>query len=98
MTNQWRRANQSEQAQGFEAVNTVEESIHLGNGAKRSYLRQYFYKAEALERRAKRGDSVPNWYENKANVLEVEFLDYVLGAEPSEGVRAVLPTLGSYAA
>ena len=97
MTNQWRRANQAEQAQGFEAVNIVEESIHLGNGAKRSYLRQYYYKHAALERRAKRGDSLPEWYENKANVLEVEFLDYVLGAEPSDGVRQKLIEMGRVA-
>ena len=94
---QWRKASTHEQAQGFEAVNTVEESIHLGNGARVPYLRQYFYKAESLERRAKRGDDVPNWYENKANVLEVEFLDYVLGAEPSEGVRQKLIEMGRVA-
>lgn len=51
-----------------------------------------------LERRAKRGDDIPHWYENKANVLEVEFLEYLAGAEPSKGVKARLETLGSYEA
>ena len=93
--NQWRRANQAEQAQGFEAVNIAEESIHLGNGAKRSYLRQYYYKAEALERRAKRGDDVPNWF---AVDTSEAWLEYIASGETTSEIEAVLKTLGSYAA
>ena len=93
MTNQWRRANQSEQAQGFEAVNIVEESIHLGNGARAPYLRQYYYTHAALLRRAKRGDDVPNWF---AVDTSEAWLNYIASGETTSEIEAVLKTLGSY--
>ena len=91
--NQWRRANQAEQAQGFEAVNIVEESIHLGNGARVAYLRQYFYKAEALERRANRGDDTPNWFAVDSSDA---WLHFIATGETTAEIEAVLKTLGSY--
>lgn len=93
MTNQWRKANAEQQRRGFVAICMVQESIHLGNGARVPYLRQYFYKAEMLERRAKRGDSAPEWY---AVDTSEAWLDYIDTGRVSSEIEAVLPTLGSY--
>ena len=96
--NQWRKASTAETAQGFEAVNIVEESIHLANGARVPYLRRYYYKHEALVRRAKRGDSVPNWYELPQTDTSEAWLEYIETGNVRPEIEAVLQTLGSYAA
>jgi hypothetical protein len=92
MVDQWRKATPQESVNGFVAVCMVMEQIRTEKGGRVDYMRSYYYKPEMLERRAKRGDDVPTWFTapKQESDWSAEFLDYVTGAEPSEGVRRKL--------
>jgi len=89
----WRKANASEAARGFVAIDTVLESIRLESGARVPYEREYYYSQAQLDRRAKRGGDVPNWYERDSSGAWWDWVDNAI-ARPE--IAKVLPTLGSY--